>query len=113
MSVDELDPLADDQVGDRNRLLRIAGVVLDHDLDLAAVNSARVVDGGGGGLGAALHLVADRGDRAGHRACDGDDDVVGEEGVANAASATPASDRIIVVRMDDFSRERILRLAAR
>ncbi len=80
MAVDELDLLADDQVRHRDRLLRIAGVVLDHDLDLLAVDAAGLVDRGGGGFGAALHLVADRGERAGHRTGDGDDEVVGQGG---------------------------------
>ncbi len=59
MAVDELDLLADDAVGDRDRLLGIASVVLDDDLHLATVDPAGLVDGGGGGLGAPLHLLAD------------------------------------------------------
>ncbi len=35
MPVDIFDLLADDEIGDGDRLLRIAGVVLDDDLDLA------------------------------------------------------------------------------
>ena len=49
VAVDELDLLADDEIGDGDRLLRIAGVVLDDDLDLAPVDAAGVVDRGGGG----------------------------------------------------------------
>ena len=76
VAVDELDLLTDDEIGDGDRLFRIAGVVLDDDLDLAPVDAAGVVDRGGRGLRAPLHLFADRGDRAGHRSGDGDRDVL-------------------------------------
>ena len=76
MSVDELDLLADDEIGDGDRLFRIAGVVLDDDLDLAPVDPAGVIDRRGGGLGAALHLFADRSDGTGHRPRDRDRDVL-------------------------------------
>src|SRR5689334_12373082 len=59
VAIDVFYLLADDEVGDRDRLFRIAGVVLDDDLDLAPVDAARLVDRGRGGLGAALHLFAD------------------------------------------------------
>ena len=77
MAVDIFDLLPDDEIGDRDRLFRIAGVVLDDDLDLAPVDSAGVVDRGGRGLGAALHLFADARHWSGHRPGDGDGDVLG------------------------------------
>ena len=55
---------------------------------------------GGRGFRAALHLVADRGDRAGHRPGDGDGDVLGQgRRRVSADRATPASDRITMLRM--------------
>ena len=100
MAVDELDLLPDDQVRHRDRLLRIAGVVLDHDLDLAAIDAAGVVDRGGGGFRAALHLVADRGDRA--RSSGRRRRWRGRPpgpAPASADRATPASDRTRLLRM--------------
>ena len=76
VAVDIFDLLPDDEVGDRHRLLRIARVVLDHDLDLAPVDPAGLVDRRGGGLGAPLHLFADRRHRPGHRPGDRDGDVL-------------------------------------
>ena len=88
---DELDLLADDEIGDRDRLLGIAGVVLDDDLDLAPVDAAGLVDRGGGGLAAAFHLFADRGDRAGHRTDDGDLDVLSLDRRRINANASPVN----------------------
>ncbi len=78
MAVDIFDLLPDDEIGDGHRLLRVAGVVLDDNLDLAPVDAAAVVDRSGRGLGAALHLLADARDRPGHRPGDRDRDVVGQ-----------------------------------
>ena len=80
MAIDIFDLLPNDEVGDRDCLLGIAGVVLDHDLDLAAIHSAGIIDCGGRILGAALHLLADAGDRSGHRSGDGDVSGVGRRG---------------------------------
>jgi hypothetical protein len=44
MTVDVFDLLPDDPIGDSDRLLGIAGIVLDHDRDFAAIHPARVVD---------------------------------------------------------------------
>ena len=73
---DELDLLADDEIGHRDRLLGIAGVVLDDDLDLAALDAAGFVDRSRGGFPAAFLLFADRRDRTRHRTDDGDRDVL-------------------------------------
>ena len=70
MAVDKLDLLADDVVGDRDRLLGIALVVLDDDLDLAPGDAARLIDQCGGRIGPGLELIADRSELAGHRAGD-------------------------------------------
>ena len=78
MAVDEPDAVGDDAVGDRHRLLGIADVVLDGELDLAAHDAALGVDRGDGGLGAVLELVADGGELAGHRPDHREVDVVGQ-----------------------------------
>ena len=97
MTVDVFDLLPDDAIGDSHRLLRIAGVVLDHDLDLAAIHAAGVIDRRGGCLRAALHLFADAGDRSGHRSGDGDGDVLGvsRRRSARRARAPPAKESMI------------------
>ena len=77
MTVYVFDLLPDDAIGDSDRLLRIAGVVLDHDRDFAAVHPAGVVDRCGSGLGAVFHLFTDAGYGACHRSSDGDGDVLG------------------------------------
>src|SRR3954469_8574034 len=57
----ERDFRAGDLLGDRARLLRIAGVVLDGQRELLAVDAAGGVDVGYGHLGAVLHLAAEGG----------------------------------------------------
>ena len=64
-----------DAVGDGDGFLRIAAVVLDRELELLAHDAAGGVDVGDRLLGAGLHLRAERGVVAGHRAGGGDLDV--------------------------------------
>ena len=66
---DELDAVMDELVGYRHRLLGVAGIVADLENQLLAVDAALGVDVLHGQLGAALHLLAEHGVLAGHRAC--------------------------------------------
>ena len=67
--------LVGEVVGHAHRLLGVAPVVADGQLDLLAQYATLGVDVGDGFLGALAHLLADRGLRAGHRAGDADLDV--------------------------------------
>jgi hypothetical protein len=75
MPIDELDSLRNDAVGNGHRLLWIAGIILNDDLDGFAVDTAILVDGLGSKLGAMPELLADRGHRFRHRACHRNRDV--------------------------------------
>ncbi len=55
MTVDELDTRGRNAVGDRNGLLRIAGVVFDDDLDLLAANATLLVDRCSSGIAPCLN----------------------------------------------------------
>ena len=72
MPGDEGDALAGELVGDRDRLLRIAGVVADFEHELLTEHAAGGVDVGDRLFGAGLHLLAERGILAGHRTDDRD-----------------------------------------
>jgi hypothetical protein len=76
MTVHEGDLIRHDMIGDRNGLLGIAGVILDAEYDLPAVDAARLVDVLGGEFGPALDLIASYGEGTGHRAGDGDPDIL-------------------------------------
>jgi hypothetical protein len=65
---DEDDLVVDELVGDGHGLLRVAGVVADLEDELLAVDAALGVDVLHRHLGAALHLLAEDGVLAGHRA---------------------------------------------
>ena len=86
MPGDKDDLLADHVVGRRDRLLRIASVVGDDQVELLAEHAALGVDVGDRHLGAALHLLAERGIRAGDRPDHRDRDVlrVGDTAPPNA-----------------------------
>ena len=71
-------PLATMRLATETACLGSRLVVLDVELDLAAVDAAGGVDRVGGGLRALLELVADGGELAGHRADHRKGDVVGE-----------------------------------
>ena len=62
-------------VGDRGRLLGIAGIVADLQLELLAVDAAGGVDVGHRHLGALAHLLAEGRILAGHRSDGGDLDL--------------------------------------
>ena len=68
---------AGELLADRARLLRIAGVVADLQLELLAHHAAGGVDVGDRRFGAVLELGAERGVLAGHRSGDADGDVLG------------------------------------
>ena len=82
VAVDEHDAVAEDAVGDRHGLLRIALIVLDVEFDLLAHDAALGVDGVRGSLRALLELVADGRELARHRPRDGERDVVGPSRLA-------------------------------
>ena len=63
----ENDVLVNHVVRDRDRLLRVAGIVADLELDLLAIDAALGVQVLDRHLGAALHLIAENGILAGHR----------------------------------------------
>lgn len=67
--------LAEDAVGDREGLLRVAGIVLDVEGDGPAADPTLGVDGLGGLLRPRYHLVARGRHRAGARHRHGDADV--------------------------------------
>ena len=67
--------LVDHLVGDRDRLLGIAGVVADPEHELLAEHAAGLVEVLDRLLGALLHLLAEDRVLAGHRAGGGDHDV--------------------------------------
>ena len=84
--VDEHHALVDELVGHRHRLLRVAGVVTDLDLELLAADAALGVQVLRRQLGAALHLLAEDGVLPGDRAGDGDGHVgVGDGGEGHRA----------------------------
>jgi hypothetical protein len=76
MAVDELDAVGDDAVGDGDGLLGIAGIVIKDDLEGLPVDAAILVDGLCREFGAVLELLADAGDRTGHRSGHGDGDIL-------------------------------------
>ena len=73
-----LTPSATMRLATETACFGIALVVLDVELDLAAVDAARRVDRVGGGLRALLELIADGGELSGHRSDHRKGDVVGE-----------------------------------
>ncbi len=75
MAGHELDALRHHLVGDRHRLLRIAGIVADFQHQLLAVDAARRIDVGHRHFGAALELLAEGRILAGDRTGDADRDV--------------------------------------
>ncbi len=77
MAINELDAVADDPVGDRNRLLGIALVIFDIQLDLPPPDTASSIDRLGGGLRPLLELIADRGELPRHRPHNRDGNVFG------------------------------------
>ena len=80
MPGDKNDLLPDHVVGRRDRLFRIARVVRDDQVEFLAEHPALGVDVGDRHLGAALHLLAERGIRAGERADHGDRDILRADG---------------------------------
>ena len=72
---DEADLVADQQVGRRDALLGIAGIVGELQDDLLAPDAALLVDRVDGSLGAVLDLIAIGGDRTGQRREQADGDV--------------------------------------
>ena len=72
MAGDEGDPAAGHVIGDRHRLLGIAGIVADVEVELLAEHAARGVDVFDGQFRAVLHLRAEGGVLPGHRTDDGD-----------------------------------------
>src|SRR5581483_330951 len=68
MAGDERQLLACEFLGDRTRLLRVAGIVTDHKLELLAEHTARCIDVCDGLLGTVLELTAEGGFAASHRA---------------------------------------------
>ena len=78
MSCDKWNPHAADLLGDRARLLGIAGIVLGIERELLAEHATRGVDVGDRQLGAVLHLAAEGRFGAGHRSGHGDGDVFGK-----------------------------------
>jgi len=82
---DELHFVVDDLVGYRHGLLRIAGVVVAHALELLAVHPAGLVDLLDGHFGPdELHVPVLR-HRPGYRPCQSDADGIGGQGVAGCA----------------------------
>ncbi len=78
MAGDERDLRAGDLLGYRTGLLRIAGVVLDIERQFLAEQAAGGVEIRHRLFGAVLHLPAERGFAARHRARHGDGDVLRE-----------------------------------
>ena len=76
MARDEHHLLADYIVCCRNRLLRVARIVGDDQIELLAEYSALGVDVGNGHFGAARHLLAESGVRAGDRPDHRDGDIL-------------------------------------
>ena len=74
MPGDELTPAARELVGDRDRLLRVAGVVADLQHQLLAEHAALGVDVGDRQLRAILQLLAEGGVLSGNRSDHGDRD---------------------------------------
>src|SRR6476660_7635251 len=68
----ELDARGGHLVGDRHRLLRIAGVIAGGEVELFAEHAAGGVDVGDGHFAAILHLRAEGGVLAGNRPDNGD-----------------------------------------
>ena len=68
---------AGELLGDCARLLGIAGVVADLELELLAHHAARSVDVGHRRFGAVLELGSERGVLAGHRSGDAYADILG------------------------------------
>src|SRR6516162_9016976 len=91
MSVHEFDVEAGQAVGDGDRLLRVADIVLDIELDLLAVDAARRVDRLDAGLGAVLELLADGRDRPGEGSGNRNGDVLSAR--RRPCKAEPCSDR--------------------
>jgi hypothetical protein len=86
--------LAGELFGDRTGLLGIAGVVADFKLELAPEHAARRVEIGDRLVGAVFHLPAEGRLAAGHRAGDGDGNVLrhcrrGEEAEEKHESTKP------------------------
>ena len=71
----EHDPVVDHLVGDRDRLLRIAGIVADLERQLLAEHAALGVEVLDRHLGAALHLIAEDRILSRHRSGGGDRDL--------------------------------------
>ena len=71
----EHDAVVDHLVGDRDRLLGIAGVVADLEDQLLAEHAAGGIEVLHRLLGALLHLLAEDGVLAGHRTGGGDHDI--------------------------------------
>ena len=88
MAGDERHAVAGHLVGDGDRLLRIAGVVADIEIELLAEHAAGGVDVVDGHLAAIRHLRAEGGILTGDRADDGDRD-----GVALLAAVTASGHR--------------------
>ncbi len=82
MAGDERDTVAGHLIGDGHRLLRVAGIVADVEVELLAEHAARFVDVLDGHLAAILHLRAEGGILTRDRADDGD-----RRGIALLAAA--------------------------
>ena len=93
---------AGDALGDRTRLLRIAVVVADVEHELLAEHAAGRVDVGDRLLGALLHLLAERGVVAGHRAGDGDADVRRSRAGQRERTAAPANSTVFMMSPSYF-----------
>ena len=83
-------------VGDRDRLLRIAGVVADLEHQLLAEHAALGVDVLDRHLGAALHLLAESGVLTGHRTGGGDHDVGLRGAAAERTSALAPINKFVI-----------------
>ena len=104
MPGDKLYALAGKLIGDRDGLFRIAGIVADFQHDLLAEHAAGLVDVGHGLFGAGLHLLAEGGVFAGHRAGGGDLDLRAGGGGENHRHA----DRCYGSQKRSFEHARIL-----
>ena len=76
MAVDEPDAFAHDAIGHRDRLPRIAGIVLDVEHDAAAAHTPGGIDGLRREASAGHHLIARRGYGSGPRHRHGDAQVL-------------------------------------
>ncbi len=84
---------AGELLADRARLLGIAGIVADFELDLLAEHAARGVDVGDGLFGAVPQLAAERGFAARHRAGNADANVLSKSRSGNRQSESQTGEQ--------------------